>query len=341
MRLIRFLTLFVIMSGEVGCAIVRQPPLSPPGISVEEKVNLGGWDQTVFIRGRNRANPILLFVHGGPGLPEMPFSHVNADLERDFTMVNWDQRGAGKSYSPEIPVATMNVNQAVRDTEQLTRYLRSTFGQKQIYLVGFSYGTLISALAVSRHPEYYRAYVGISQLTALERSERLLYYAGIARADRVGRDDVARQLRLVGPPPYARRHDERLANHLKKQSLPSLPLAMTPWRYLRLALESPYYSIWDDINVLRGIHFSGLYLEAGIYEHDLFSEVPEMKVPATFLLGRYDTVLSQPLTEQYFRDLRAPRGKRLVWFEHSDHILHLEESARFRAELREVLQQTR
>jgi len=66
-----------------------------------------------------------------------------------------------------------------------------------------------------------------------------------------------------------------------------------------------------------------------------------MKLPVTFLLGRYDTVLSQSLTQQYFCALRAPRGKHLVWFEHSDHILHLEESARFRAELREVLKQTR
>ena len=259
MRTVRFLVVFVALLAQGGCAINRQPPLPPPGISREEKIKLGGWNQTIFIRGRNRANPLLLFVHGGPGLPEMPFSHVNADLERDFTMVYWDQRGAGKSYSPDVPPATMNVNQVVRDTEELTRYLRSTFGQKKIYLVGFSYGTLISALAVSRHPEYYRAYVGISQLTALERSERMLYYAGIARADRVGRADVARQLRTVGPPPYARRHDERLANKLKKESLPSLPLAMTPWRYLRMGIESPYYSIWDDINVLRGSNSLALF----------------------------------------------------------------------------------
>ena len=319
-----------------GCATTRQPPLPPPGISVEKKFTLGGFAQTIFIRGRNRANPVLLFIHGGPGLPEMPFSHVNAELEREFTVVHWDQRGAGKSYRADIAPETMNVGQFVRDTTELTRHLRRTFGQEKIYLAGFSWGSLVGVLTVARHPEYFHAYIGISQLVNVPESELLLHRAGIAQAAERGSPLVARKLRAIGEPPYKTRHDERLVNQLTKDIQPKIPGAMTRSRYLFLGLQSPSYSLADDWRVMRGLGFSGEHLEDDIHSHDLRKEGPELGVPVWFFLGRFDTVLSAPLAARYFHALRAPRGKRLVWFEHSDHILHLEEAARFRAELLRV-----
>lgn len=341
MTTLRSLLLCAALFASIGCATRRQPPLAPPGISVEQKITLGGLEQTIFIRGRNRANPVLLFLHGGPGLPEMPFSHVNAELERDFTVVHWDQRGAGKSYRPDVPLGTMNVEQFVRDTEELTRHLRRTFGQKKIYLAGFSWGSLVGALTVSRHPEYFRAYIGISQLVDIPESELLLHRAGIAQATERGYPQVARKLRAIGEPPYKTRHDERLVNNLTKSIQPHFPGEMTRWRYLSLGLQSPYYSFADGWRVVRGITFSGKHLEDDIHSHNLVKDVPEIDVPVWFFLGRFDTVLSGPLAERYLHALRAPRGKHLVRFEHSDHILHLEEAARFRAELLRVKAATR
>lgn len=338
-----FLSLLVAgsLSLETGCAVSRQPPLSSPGISEEEKIVLGGWPQTIFIRGRNRQNPVLLFVHGGPGLPEMPFSHVNADLEQNFTMVYWDQRGAGKSYRPDIPKETITVNQLVHDTEELTRYLIRRFGQEKIYLAGFSAGSLVSLLAVSHHPEYYRAYIGISQLIDVPRSELLLHRAGIAEANARGFPEVARELHQIGEPPYHSRRDERRVNKITKDIQPRFPYTMTLPRYVWLGLQSPYYNLLDDCRILRGIRFSGLLLEKDIESRDLFKTVPEIDVPVWFFAGRDDTVLSQPLVQSYFRSVYAPRGKHFIWFSYSDHILHLEEDAKFRAELRTVLRVTR
>ena len=336
MHPLRSLLLFATLLAGAGCATTRQPPLPPPGISVEKKITLGGFAQTIFIRGRDRANPVLLFLHGGPGLPEMPFSHVNAALERDFTVVHWDQRGAGKSWRADLPLATMNAGQFVRDTEELTRHLRRTFAQEKIYLAGFSWGSLVGVLTVARHPEYYRAYLGISQLVDIPESELLLHRAGIAQAEERGYPRVARQLRAIGEPPYKTRRDERLVNQLTKRIQPHFPREMTRARYLFLGLQSPYYSPADDWQVVRGITFSGEHLEHDIHSHDLAKEVPRIDVPVWFFLGRFDAVLSAPLAERYFRALRAPRGKHLVWFERSDHILHLEEDARFRAELLQI-----
>ena len=340
MTTLRSLLLCAALFASIGCATRKQPPLPRPGISVEQKITLGGWEQTIFIRGRNRANPVLLFLHGGPGLPEMPFSHVNAELERDFTVVHWDQRGAGKSYRAGIPPQTMNVEQFVRDAEELTRHLRRTFGQKKIYLAGFSWGSLVGALTASRHPEYFRAYIGISQLVDIPKSELLLHRAGIAQATERGYPQVAAKLRAIGEPPYQTRQDERHVNKLTKDIQPHFPGEMTRWRYLTLGLQSPYYSLADDWRVVRGITFSGKLLEDDIHSHNLMKEVPEIDVPVWFFLGRFDTVLSGPLAACYLRTLRAPRGKHLVWFEHADHILHLEDDARFRAEMRRVKAET-
>ncbi len=337
-----FRLLIILLSAVIlaGCATTRQPRLKAPGISREETVILGGHAQTIFIRGRDRAKPVLLFLHGGPGLPEMPFSHANAELERDFVVVHWDQRGAGKSYRADIPPETMKTGQFVRDTIELSRHLRRTLGQRKIYLAGFSWGSLVGTLAVAQEPELYHAYIGISQFVALPESEARLYRAGIATAEQRGFPRIAAQLRSLGPPRHSKRSDERLVNRLTKQVQPHLPDTMTRWRYLSLGLRSPSYSLADAVRLLRGLQFSGRALEDDIWSADLRHLAPRLEVPVYFFLGRYDTVLSAPLAADYFRTLDAPRGKRLVWFEQSDHILHLAERDRFRAELQRVLAET-
>ncbi len=336
---LRFLASLLAGLFVAGCA-TSQPPLAPPGLSRVERVSLGGQPQTIFIRTRNSANPVLLFLHGGPGIPEMPFSHVNAALERDFTVVHWDQLGAGKSYRPGLPPDRMTVENFVRQTGELTRHLRTRFRQPKIYLAGFSWGSLVGILAAAEHPEYYRAYIGISQLVDIPESELLLHRAGIRQAESRGYPRIARELREIGEPPYRLRRQEGRVNALTKEIQPPLPRALTLLREIGLFLESPYYSLGDILPLLRGIRFSGKALREGIYAIHLESQLPALDVPVWFFLGRHDTILSAPLAERYFRALDAPQGKHLVWFERSGHALQFEEPAKYRAEIRRVRQAT-
>ncbi|MEY2493127.1 MAG: hypothetical protein QOH24_2078 [Verrucomicrobiota bacterium] len=120
------------------------------GIASLEKVRLGGIDQWIQIRGDDRAKPILLFLHSGPGFPEMPFSHVNAALEKDFVVVQWDQRGAGKSYSSSTPENSMTIEQFVADTHELVVLLLERFARSKLILVAHSWGSIGAATAAPR-----------------------------------------------------------------------------------------------------------------------------------------------------------------------------------------------
>jgi len=147
-----------------GVRVLRHIP-GPDGIDVLEKVKIGGIDQWVSIRGRDRSNPVLLFIHGGPGGVAMPLSHGFQDTwEEFFTVVQWDQRGAGKTYSandPEKVGPTMSADRMIQDAEELVTHLRTRFHKDKIVVVGHSWGTIVGINLAKRHPEWLNAYVGM------------------------------------------------------------------------------------------------------------------------------------------------------------------------------------
>ncbi|MDQ3625076.1 MAG: alpha/beta hydrolase [Verrucomicrobiota bacterium] len=319
-----------------GCAAFeRRPPNPRTSISQTERVTLGALAQTIRIRGDNREkNPVLLFLHGGPGLPEMPVAHRYAELERIFTVVQWDQRGAGKSFRFHTP--SVRAEQFVSDTLELSRELRRRFGGRKIYLSGYSWGSLVAARAVAREPDLFAAYIGIGQVVNIPEAEGTLYAEALAEAHRRRLVKAVRDLERAGPPPWEDSADKKLAKRCWKRFAPPLPNKMTPLRFAALAFTSPAYTPLDFVKVPFGAKMSFDRLEDEIYAADLFREVPRIEVPVYFFMGRHDRVVSDAVLARYFRALHAPCGKRLVWFEKSGHVPHLEEPDKFRAVMKEV-----
>jgi pimeloyl-ACP methyl ester carboxylesterase len=152
--------------------------------SISEKVytKINGVNMGMIIKSKNRSNPVLLFVHGGPGMPEYPFTETYpAGLEENFTVVWWDQRGAGLSYNSDIQKETMTTEQFVSDTVKVTNYLRERFGQDKIYLMGHSWGSYIAIQAAAKSPELYHAYIGVGQISNQMESEKIAYEYMIIR----------------------------------------------------------------------------------------------------------------------------------------------------------------
>jgi pimeloyl-ACP methyl ester carboxylesterase len=310
--------------------------ISSAGIASLERVRLGGVEQWIEIRGADRAKPILLFLHSGPGFPEMPFSHVNAALEKDFVVVQWDQRGAGKSYSPSIPENSMTIEQFISDTHELAQLLLQRLGRSKLILVAHSWGSIVGALTVTRYPELFEAYVGISQAVNPPESERMMYRYALETAAKQGNEKATAELRRMGEPPYNNFADYRTMKGWVHRFRDAGYSEIRPWKFARMALASPAYSWSDLLRLVLGMRFSFSHLwQEVFYRTDLLKQAPKLDVPVYFFLGRHDRTVtaSAAMAERYFDELDAPKGKHLIWFENSGHWPQLEEPEKFRGVL--------
>jgi pimeloyl-ACP methyl ester carboxylesterase len=141
-------------SGEARPFLGRDGKPLPGSISEKIRVEINGVEQGMFVKGMDVHNPVLLLVHGGPGMPDYFLREDHPTrLDEHFTVAWWDQRGAGLSYDPDMPRSTMTVAQFVADTLAVTDYLRERFGQDKIYLLGHSWGSFIGIQAAQRAPE--------------------------------------------------------------------------------------------------------------------------------------------------------------------------------------------
>jgi pimeloyl-ACP methyl ester carboxylesterase len=315
------------------------------GIDMLHTVTLGGLPQWVQIRGQNQHNPVLLFLHGGPGSPETPFvRHYNGGLEKYFTVVTWEQRGAGKSFSSDIPDSTMHVSHFLDDTDQLVKWLQKRFGQPKIYLVGHSWGSVLGMLAIQRHPEDFLAYVGIGQVVDMQQNEALSYEYVLNTARKRNDQKAIGEMVGIGPPvrgAYAGGMESLLKqrNWLTKfgGSLYGKSDANEVITHLFFAYE---YSVGDLLNYGRGALFSLFRLWNELMDINLVQQVPSVQVPVYFCVGRSDYQTPFTLVEKYFQQLEAPH-KELIWFEKSAHSPLYEEPNRFQSVMVDkVLKQT-
>ncbi len=302
-------------------------------VATLEKLRIGGSDQWVLERSENVDNPVILYLHGGPGTSELTLNRRNTkSLERSFVVVNWDQRGAAKSYGAIEDAGRMNIDQFVEDTRELTLSLLEKFRKKRIVLAGHSWGSVIGALAVSRYPELYSCYVGVGQVANAEENEAVSYQWTLERARAKNDARAVEALEKMGPPPYdgdwqaktvsQRMYLGRFGGEVHRSGGGAFGLVIGS------LLFSREYGLVDRINFFRGIFGSMKLLWPALLEVDLFESVPEMKVPVFFMEGRFDREAPSDLAARYFESLKAP-SKELVWFEESAHLPNSEQKDEF------------
>src|ERR1035437_10133721 len=275
-----------------------------------EKIQLGNFKQSVLIRSTDINNPILLFIHGGPGMPLMYLSHAfQRPLEKRFTVVQWDQRGAGKSYDPNIPVETINVEQYIADAIQLIDTLRSRFHQQKIYLIGHSWGTYLSSILVQRHPELFYAYISVGQVVDGEAAHKIQREFLLSEA--LKRNDTSLIAKLKQPDftsfeNYLLKYGGEL-----KHSTSFTPLVMT-------GLFSSEYTFRDALNVAKGPQFCGKYMKYNAIQGSIMSAIRKYEVPVFFLTGTHDYTTPFSLIKEYCDSIQAP-FKQVIWFNESAH----------------------
>jgi proline iminopeptidase len=314
----------------------------------ERYVTIGGIPQWISIRTRSTENPILVVLHGGPGFTVSPVSyHFMRDWEEYFTVVQWDQRGAGKTYRRETAEAirpTLSIDRLVSDAEELVQYLTQRFDQQRVVVYGFSFGTIVGVKLAQRRPDLLHAYVGSGQFVDFMRGEALGYQATLADAKADGNDEAIAALESIAPFPDPNRPERNLEN------LPTERRWLAHYggyfagggegQHFQIAAQSPLHTdadreVWQeahDYSVLA------LWDEIGAVN---FSAATRFKVPVILLQGRHDRGTSSSLVEEWYSKLKAPR-KRLIWFERSSHMAFEEEPGKMLVSLvNEVLPLTR
>ncbi|MFP4289012.1 MAG: alpha/beta fold hydrolase [Bacteroidales bacterium] len=303
-----------------------------------EMLEIGGTDQAILINGKSAENPVLVYLHGGPGFPMLPFvpySESMKKLEEQFTIVYWEQRGTGRSYHSRLNPESMNVNRFVKDTHAVIKYAREKLNVDKVFLWGHSWGTNIGALYASQHPEFLHAYISTGQSVNPFENERLGYEFVKQNANRENNIPALQDLALIDTVPDNYTLDDALTVrkwvykyggivHSNEHKRPYVDV-----KEITTILLSPVYSLGVRINLLMNPHFSAIALWEDLKNIDLFTQAPEISVPVYFLVGRHDIIVSHVLAEQYYEQLSAPAGKNIVWFEKSAHRPFYEEQEKF------------
>lgn len=298
------------------------------------RVPLNGTTQGMFIQGESPGKPVLLFVHGGPGMPEYWLTQrYPVRLDKFFTVAWWEQRGAGLSYRPRIPPEKMTAEQFISDTLAVSEYLRDRSGHDRIYLMAHSWGSYVGLQAAAQAPDLYHAYIGIAQIAYQIASEEAAYEYMLRQYSEMGN---ARMFRRLEAGPVTRTTIPLPASYNAARDRAMHGLGIGTTRDMRsvvtgLFLPSwrfPEYTLREKVNLWRGKVFSrrsGLWNE--MLGTDLTKRVTALRLPAYFLHGRYDLTVAYELSRAYARQLAAPL-KGFYTFQNSAHSPMFEEPER-------------
>ncbi len=308
------------------------------GIHHFNMLHVGGVKQAVWIKGSNSNNPIILYLHGGPGFPLMPFEPFEEtfkEMERSFTMVYWEQRGTGKSFNLNIPGKSMNLDQFVEDAQKVSEYVLALLGQEKLFLWGHSWGSGVAVLFANKYPELIHALITTGQSVNPFLNEREGYRFVLEKALRDNKRRAIRQLQWIDTIPENYTLQDALTirrwvyhyGGIVKNRQKERPYV--DFKEIYDILSAPEYSLGERVNIALFPLFSANMLWDDMKHLNLNKDAPRLDVPVYFLLGRYDVIVSSELAAEYFYNLEAPAGKSLVWFEHSAHRPYAEERGKF------------
>jgi pimeloyl-ACP methyl ester carboxylesterase len=304
--------------------------LTPHGVERLEKVRIGGIDQWVLARGVDERNPVLLYIHGGPGYVSMPMSWWSTrGWEEYFTVVQWDQRAAGKTYlltDPKAVAPTLTNERMVADAEEMAEWARETFGKRKIFVLGHSYGSYLGLELAKRHPDWLYAYIGVSQVANMPESERRGWQFAMDAAEREGNSDAIRELQSIAPYPTPDKPSPIEATYTERKWMTYYGGAMayrkTNAAESDLSYLSPDYTDDEIRHLWDGNAFATPYMLPSVLAER--STTTKFKVPLVLFEGRHDKNMNADVSAEWYAKVRAPE-KHIVWFENSAHLLITEE----------------
>lgn len=289
-----------------------------------EKLELGGIEQYCIIRAEDVSKPVMLFLHGGPGVPEyFIMKEENKQLQKYFIMVYWEQRGAGKSYCRDKSNCNLTTKQLIEDTKELSEILINRFNKEKIYIMGHSWGSMLGLLTVQKYPELFYAYLGIGQVSNQYEAEKESLQWIKHRADELNDKKGLKKIQtLTLPEPLAdvKEWDYYLRVHrkylLKYGGTYHQKVSML--KFLKDFLFVSEYTLKDKIMLIPSAFYSLKCLWHDVVSINLYQEISSIDVPVYIFQGVHDYQVSYALAKKFFDNLKAPK-KQFLTFENSAH----------------------
>ena len=329
-------TLFIISPGRIKPFVDQSGQLLIGSISEKVFIKIGGVEQGMFIRGKDIKNPVLLFVHGGPSFPEyFLVEKYPVGLEDHFTVCYWEQRGGGISYTSQVSLESMTLQQLASDAIEVTNYLRGRFNKEKIFIMAHSGGTAFAIQAVDRLPQFFHAYIGISQITRQAESEKLAYKYMMNRYLAEGNSKMVAEFKK-----YPILENDSLilpffSSVLRDKAMHDLGIGTM--HNMRSIIKDVFLPVWtcraytirEKVNIWISKFFflkkSGLRYQ--LLNSDIPKNVPGLDIPVYFFSGIYDLTVNVYLSKEYLKKIEAP-VKGFYTFDKSAHSPMFEEPQR-------------
>lgn len=290
-----------------------------PAKPIDEQgfVAINGIEQWVTIKGQRCGNPVVLLVHGGPGNPLTPTAHnVFASWEKDFTLVQWDQRGSGMTYGRNRPGEdeALTMEQLSADGIAVADYARRHLGKRKLLLWGSSWGSMLGIQMAHAQPALFDAYIGAVQVISYKENEAAMYDKLLALARAANDQDSVGKLEALGAPPWTNPRAFGIARRVdhKYEALVTDPAPAWWWKpappYTTARYEADYKA-GEDYSFLQ---FVGLEGDGMFSRYDLYRMGTRFALPVYFVMGQEDILSAPAVARRYFDRIEAPHKRFVV-----------------------------
>lgn len=291
------------------------------GISEAKFVKIGGVDQWVTISGNDLSKPVILFVHGGPGSVMTPYAkNIYGDWEKDFILVNWDQRGAGRTYGRNAPPGAteeywienpLTVEQITGDAIELTEYLINYLDKEKVVIMATSWGSIPGTLMALKRPELFYAYVGHSQIVNFSANLEYAYQKVSSLAKKEADQETVENLQTIGEPPYENaQYSGQLIRVIKKYERNLEDPAPASWWKIATAYDNETDNenryAGDDYSFVNFVGHKKMGIKSMVAGIDFNQGGLEFEVPVYLIQGEEDILTSGDITKPYFDKIKAP-----------------------------------
>jgi pimeloyl-ACP methyl ester carboxylesterase len=303
-------------------------------IDIKEKRIINGLAQTIHIIGTKESNPVVLFIHGGPGVVDRHsvIAHLGK-FTTDITIVTWDQRGTGGSYKG-VKKEDMTSRQIVKDAKEMVSYLCGRFKKDKIYIQGHSWGSCVGTLLASKYPERIKAYFGQGQLVNGVKNEELCYDFTMEKAKEAKNSKDIAILEKIGRPVKGLYKDDFYKGLIAQRNLMmkyggGIKGGSSMWKsQVKPILFSGEYTLKEIAGIIKGYSFTLKCMWPDVVKIDFTKNCRKFDIPMFYFLGTQDYNTPIALSKEYVEKVEAP-VKELVWFLESAHSPIAEEPEKF------------